>query len=107
MTDLVDYWLTFRIEAVTVGGVTSAQRREALYAAISGVSSAWWIEPTSFIFFDSTQSMSTIAAKCKAAISPKHDLVVIRKLNVQDARVIGKVENLELLKAFMPYLSTV
>lgn len=107
MADLVDYWLTFRIESVTVGGVTSTQRRDALYAAIREVCGSWWIEPTSFIFFDSTQSMSALASKCKAAISPAHDLVIIRKLNVQEARAIGKVQDIQMLKAFMPYLSTV
>ena len=106
MADLTDYWLTFRIGNVTVGGVTSNQRRDALYDTINDLSSSWWVEPTSFILFDSHEGIEAIAAKCRSAISASNDMVLIRKLNKQDAQVIGKIDNPDMLRAFMPYLPT-
>lgn len=107
MADLTDYWLTFRIENTNAGGLTPGQRRDALYSAIGDLCSSWWIDPTSFILFDSTKEIGAIAAKCKSVISPSHDLVLIRKLNAQLAIAIGKTEEEEMLRAFMPYLTRV
>lgn len=107
MIELVDYWLTFRIEPVTVDGVTSGHRRHALYRVVYGVCRNWWLGPTSFILFDSFQDIEIIATKCKTAVSASHDMIIIRKLNIQSARAVGKIDGSEMINAFMPYLTKV
>lgn len=102
-----EYWLTFRIEAVKVGGVTSDERRQALYDTINRTAITWWLEPTSFVMFSSTDSINDIADACKKAISPAYDLVLLRELHTKSARAIGKFEYLDTLKAFMPYVTKV
>ncbi|MBZ0163410.1 MAG: hypothetical protein K8H74_11935 [Notoacmeibacter sp.] len=107
MADVKDYWLTFRIEQKTVDGISAGKRRDDLYAAIQWHAETWWLEPTSFVLFDSSSEIGEIASSCKEAIAPSVDQVLIRKLNSKAARIIGKVEDMDMLRAFMPYLSKV
>lgn len=107
MAAVTDYWLTFRIDSETINGATSGQRRKALYDEIARISGTWWIEPTSFVLFDSEMEIGPIASMLKAKIAPSHDLVLIRELNARRARLIGHADEPETLKAFMPYLTVV
>lgn len=99
-----NYWLTFRFADVTVGYDSGDDRRNALYQVIDNLSRSWWIEPTSFLLFHSELGIDEIAGRCKAVISVKHDLVLLREISVQSARVIGSPDYLDTLEAFMPYL---
>jgi hypothetical protein len=83
------YWLTFRIHDDS----TYEARRDKLYAAIDGLSSKWWVEPTSFIAFASSNSADDIAAKVKASFNPLTDLALLGKTDYKTARLIGKSDD--------------
>jgi hypothetical protein len=100
------YWLTFRIATETAGGKSYEARWDALYEAVRKLSNSWWVEPTSFVLFESAHGIDTVAAHCQRAVAPAVDLVLVRELDTKSARVIGKVSDQNLFK-LMPYLQKV
>lgn len=97
------YWLTFRIEQRTVSGDSDDYRRERLYEAIRTLADRhWWVEPTSFILFQSEHDIDQIIGLVREAIAEPHDIVLIRNAEHKTARVLGKVDP-DLFK-LMPYL---
>lgn len=101
------FWLTFRIATETVNNISSDSRRDALYDAIDNISPGWWVDSTSFIMFHTAKSIGDVATLAKAAIAPAYDLVLIRAVDTQDARVVGKVNHFASLQGYMPYVSKV
>lgn len=101
---MTKFWGTFRIEERTIGTRTAAQRRADLYKVIGDRSTSWWLEPTSFMLFESTFTIDQLMAAAYAAIAPTADLFVVRHLGVAEARAIGRIENEKLLVQFMPYI---
>lgn len=97
------YWLTFRLHEETMSGRSYEQRYEALYKAVDEHSSKWWLDPTSFIALESQFGIGTIAAACKAAIAPSHDLVLIREMNTKSALLVGHTTSNTIFE-LMPYL---
>jgi hypothetical protein len=97
------YWISFRISDVRVGSKGYGDRYNALTEEIQSVATCFWQESTSFIVFSSDKSIVEISTACKAAISPTHDLFLIRKLDTQTATICGKCEDSDIF-TLMPYL---
>jgi hypothetical protein len=97
------FWLTFRLHEAKISGKSYEERYKALYAVIDNVSTQWWIETTSFIAFESAEGISTIAARCKRAIAPSHDVVLIRLMDTKTAYLVGTAED-HTIYQLMPYL---
>jgi DNA-binding LacI/PurR family transcriptional regulator len=100
------YWLTFRLHEDDISGRSYDKRYKALVDAVDKHSTQWWVEPTSFFVFESATMIGSIAAACKAAIAPTHDLVLIRAMDSKSAVIVGKPEDPEIFK-LMPYLKKV
>jgi len=96
---MTTYWITFRI----LKDQTYEKRRDAFLEAIHDTSETFWEDTTSFIVFSSSQSIEEIAESCERAISPKHDLFLIRQIDKKSAYICGKNEDLDIFK-LMPYL---
>lgn len=103
---MASYWLSFRIHEDTVGGNTYSQRYNALVDAVILLRTKYWEETTAFIVFESASSIDTIAAKCNAVIAKSHDLVLIRALDIKDARICGLNTDTDIY-GLMPYLKKV
>ena len=97
------YWLAFRISEQSIGDTEAEQRRDGLYEAVRVLASKWWIEPSSFILFESKSPIDDIAAHCRMAIA-EEDLVLISTLDSQEARVLGTVDDGDLM-SLMPQLT--
>ena len=100
------YWITFRIAEKTINQRSYEERYEALQAAILGRAGTCWSEPTSFVAFDSPQSIDQIATACKAAIAPSADLFLIRQMDTKAARICGANADRDIFK-LMPYLKQI
>lgn len=83
------YWVTFRIEDKTVGGRTYDDRYKAFYDAIKTRCQMWWLPPTSFVVFDSTHDIDTLARAFKVALSEQHDLFLLGMTDFKSARIFG------------------
>lgn len=80
------YWLTFRLEK----NHDYANRYDKLTKEIEKhYTSQFWDEPTSFYIFDSALGIDQIAANLKKVINTRVDIVMIRKLDNKEARIIG------------------
>jgi hypothetical protein len=82
-------------------------RRTALTDEITALSSVEWNETTSFHLISSALSIDTIAARLKGKIDPRHDQIVIRRLNTKTARYVGSFDDVRTLKQLMPYATKV
>jgi hypothetical protein len=100
---MATYWITFRIEADS----NYEARYDALHKAIDKACSAWWLEPTSFYLIQSDLKIDQLAATIKAAINPRVDMALIGMPDYKSARVVGKVEYLDSLKALLPFVNVV
>jgi hypothetical protein len=100
------YWLTFRLHEERVSGSSYEQRYQALYKAIETAATKWWTEPTSFVAFESSQNIGSIAKACKQAIAPSHDVVLLRAMDTQSAILIGEADDPDIFK-LIPYLKKV
>ena len=102
---MATFWITFRIEDRNVGGRTYDDRRSALYEAVRVRSSQWWLKPTSYVAFESDHSLDALAEACKLAISPDHDLFLMREMDAKGAIICGNNDDRDIYK-LMPYLRT-
>ena len=100
---MATYWLTFRIHDT---GNPDA-RRDALYEAIGKVTSEWWVEPTSFIAFDSGSDIDSLAAKAKSVINTNVDLVLIGMTDYKSARLVGSSDDFKTLLKLFPFVKRV
>lgn len=100
MADLIDYWITFRIE----NDKTWQDRYDSLVEAVEENCDSVWDETTSFYLADSQLEIDPLGQRLVAGLNPRKDILVIRKLNVSVSRYFGAVKNLDLLKAFLPTL---
>lgn len=92
------YWLTFRLET----DATYNDRYDKLIEAVDILSTRWWVEPSSFLLFESGNKIDEIARAVKTAITPSKDLVLIGMPEIKSARVIGKVTD-QTLFDLMPF----
>lgn len=79
------YWLSFRLE----DNRSYRARYDALMDAVQQLSQKWWVEPSSFLVFSSSESIDSVAAAVKAAVDPNVDLVTIGMPDYKSARLIG------------------
>lgn len=97
------HWLTYRIADRRVAGRTYEDRYLALEDAIRARSTKWWLDPTSFILFESAEAALDIARACREAIAPSHDMFLMRVLDRQLAYICGAIEDDDVFK-LIPYL---
>lgn len=105
---MTKYWLSFTLDTRTVGNRDYNARWKALYTDIQAISSptSYWTDTSSFIVFDTSSTFDTVVQTAKNAVSPTYDLVLIRQLDSQGARIFGPVTNPEIFN-LMPYLKAV
>lgn len=87
------YWVTFRIADVGNWKARYGAVQQAVKELTLG---SWWTDPTSFIVFQSDQTIDTIAAHIRAALDPDQDIAVVGMPNIKSARVVGNVEDPDL-----------
>jgi hypothetical protein len=93
------YWLTFRL----ADDATYSTRLDKLTKAVQDVTAGtWWVEPTSFLLFQSASDIDAVAAIVKAAINPAKDIVLIGMPDYKSARIIGASTDPDLFK-LMPF----
>jgi hypothetical protein len=84
----------------------SQERRDDLYAALNDLSSMLWVEPTSFVAFESDSSADSIAAKVKAAIDSSIDLALLGMTDFRTAKLIGASEDTDIFQ-LIPFLKRI
>jgi len=99
---MATYWVTFRIADKTVDGETYATRHKALTDTINLHCSNWWVESTSFLLFESKNTLDQLAGVLKASVSDE-DLFLIRACEGANARIYGNVSDDDVF-TLMPYL---
>ncbi|MEA2861366.1 MAG: hypothetical protein QOC72_3405 [Methylobacteriaceae bacterium] len=100
------FWITFRLEDSGTMKPSYEQRYKALMDAIEECATQWWLDPTSFIAFESGMSAEGIATVAKTAINPAHDMFLLRNMDVKDAVICGKTTDQDIFK-LIPYLKKV
>lgn len=100
---MATYWITFRLADRTVGNRTYDARLKDLQEAVRLRASKWWLKPTSFIAFESADDIGTLAAACREAIAPTHDLFLIRAMDKMSAIICGNNDDGDIF-VLMPYL---
>jgi hypothetical protein len=97
------YWLSFTLDSRTVGGRDYDARWAAIYEAITGMSSNWWLDTTAFAVFETDRTLDQVTTTVKGAVAPTYDLVLIRQLDNKGARIFGPFSDQDIFK-LMPYL---
>ncbi|MBI4923487.1 MAG: hypothetical protein HY834_17245 [Devosia nanyangense] len=97
---MATFWITFRI----ANDAGYSDRYDALNAAIDRSCDGWWVEPTSFYLVNSSLDIDALATRLKAAINPRVDLVLVGMPDFKSARVVGKTDYLDSLRALMPFV---
>ncbi|HEX7046196.1 MAG TPA: hypothetical protein VF275_01310 [Gammaproteobacteria bacterium] len=97
------YGISFRLEDGDVNGRTHDERYDALQAAILDGTTKFWDQTSSFFVIESRRSIDEIAWKCKQAIEPSTDLVLVRELSGSPTRISGNNRDPDLFK-LMPYV---
>ncbi len=97
------YWISFTIADKTIGGRSYNDRYEDLVNDIRAFSINYWLDTTSFLIFETDLSLTAVGKRCKKAIAPSEDLIVIRELNKRSAVYAGKLDDDD-LKVFLPYI---
>jgi hypothetical protein len=92
------YWTTFRIH----NDASYQHRYEKLMEAIRVISIKWWVDPTSFLLFESNQGIDGVASAIKAAINSTTDMALVGMPDFKDARAIGHTHDQDLF-ALMPF----
>lgn len=104
MADEIDYWMSFRIaDERSSDGRTYNERYTTLVASYNSASTMVWDETTSFALLRSQWDIDQLSARLKKAIDPSRDMVLIRTLGQQTARLAGVYHDGDLNK-FLPYL---
>lgn len=97
------YGISFRLENGDVNGRTRELRQEALQAAILDGTTRFWDQTESFYVIESRRSIEEIVRKCKQAIEPSTDLVLVRELSGSPTRISGNNRDPDLF-TLMPYV---
>jgi hypothetical protein len=84
-------------------GIVGNERYTALYAAIQTRATRWWLDPTSFIAFESDSSIDQLCTALKGALAASHDMFLLREIDRKEARLFGKQKDPD-IKILMPYL---
>jgi hypothetical protein len=92
------YWISFRLH----DDQSYQKRYDALYAAVQGISSKWWLDSTSFIVAESSASIDTLAGTIETVVGSK-DLVLIGMPEYKSARLIGETDDSDIFQ-LMPFV---
>jgi hypothetical protein len=95
---MASYWTTFRIH----NDASYRTRYDNLVEAVRSISSKWWVDPTSFLLFESSKDINGVAAAVKAAINTGTDMALIGMPDFKDARLVGQTGDQDLF-ALMPF----
>ena len=109
MAEASVYWLSFRLKDSDGYERTYDDRLGKLteeLRASSGDAGKWWYETSSFFIFKTTETIDTIVTRIKRAIDAKVDIVVVRMMDKQTGRVIGKCDDADIF-ALVPYMKKV
>ncbi|MEL6755000.1 MAG: hypothetical protein AAFP81_01090 [Pseudomonadota bacterium] len=91
------YWITFRIN----DDFDYSHRYESLQDTIrENAGPTWWVEPTSFIAFQSRLSTKQLAEQISYAIDPMIDVVLLTRVGFKDHVVIGTLQDADVFKLF-------
>lgn len=101
---MIQYWISYRLDDGPQGKGTYGSRYDKLIQLIDELCDGnVWHSDTSLIMIESNSEIGSISEKIKAAINPKIDNVLIRRVNRQSAKYIGHNIDVKSLKVFMPY----
>lgn len=98
---MTSFWLSFRLHDSDGWEDTYNERRAALYDEIetaSGGGKNWWISTTSFIIFNSDETIDSMIFRVKRAIAEEVDLVVIGMNAFLGGWIIGNLEDADILR---------
>ncbi len=96
--------ISFRIADHAVGGRSYNDRYLALDTEIRQMADgALWEESTAFVALQTNLAIDQIAARCKRAIAPTADLVLILDNDHKSARLVGRNDD-QSIKVILPYL---
>ena len=89
------YWITFRLKQ----DATYEERYNRLYEAVRQLADGnHWVEPTSFIAFESDKSVTTLAREFAAVISLSKDVILLSAFEFKICRIIGHLEDRDILQ---------
>lgn len=97
------YGISFRLEDGDVNGRSRDARYDALQAAILDGTTNFWDQTSSFFVIETRRSIDEITRKCKQAIEPSTDLVLVRELAGSPTRISGNNRDPDIFK-LMPYI---
>lgn len=93
------FWITFRLR----DDASYTQRYDNLIETIRSSADRWWVEPSSFLVFSSSETIDTIAARVKKVIDIAEDLVVIGMPEYKSGRLIGRSEDPDIF-SLVPFM---
>ncbi|MFP3944538.1 MAG: hypothetical protein ACLFWF_11630 [Alphaproteobacteria bacterium] len=89
------FWITFRLNDDAI----YEERYNQLHMAVCDMADGkYWPEPTSFFAFLSDAPVSAIVQRLKAAINTKTDVVVLGSFQKKTCRIIGNLQDRDLLE---------
>jgi hypothetical protein len=96
---MANYWVSIRIK--NDAGYTDRYNGfvEALKLAKK---SGFWSEPTSFWFIESNLEIDGFMTILSEPLAANKDILVVRKIAVDEARYFGAIEHVDVLVSFMP-----
>ena len=97
------YWITFSIAKT---GNPEERYQDVLAELRKLTSDVWWTELSHFILFNSQHSIQDIAVQILAKIDFAADFALISRVDTQEARVMGHVED-AMIYELMPYVQKV
>lgn len=102
---MATFWISFRIAEKTVGGKTYDKRYEDFIDELrTFVSGKVWEKTTSFVVFESHQTIGAIARGLKEKIAPSEDLFLMREMNQKSAVIVGKNDDDDIFDLMGDYL---
>ena len=97
------YWITFSIAKT---GNPDQRYQDVLAEVRKLTSDIWWTELSHFLMFHSDHPIENIAIQILAQIDYEHDFALISRVDTQEARFVGHLED-ALLYELMPWVQKV
>lgn len=101
---MASYWATFRFHDEVINGRTYAKRYDDFIEELDAMTTKWWVEPTSFIAFESGYGIDDLASRLKLKLAPSKDLLLLRAMNNQEARIVGNYSSTTIFDLMGDYL---
>jgi hypothetical protein len=91
------FWITFRLEQNSTYQQRYANLQKHLKVLIA---ERLWEEPTSFVAFNSTYALNTIATHLEKSINTAVDVILLARVGYKAYRVIGNANDADVFKLF-------